>query len=57
LDLSKYAIAKIDPKTNGVVTIVPFPGASSTAYLDGILWIDNVNDTSGGKLHGIQLDR
>jgi DNA-binding beta-propeller fold protein YncE len=55
MDLSKYAIAKINPQNNTVVEIIPFPGASNVLYLDGILWIDNRNDMSGDKLHGVKL--
>jgi len=56
VDLSKYAVAKVDPKTNAIAATFPFPGAVSSAYLNGILWIDNRNDMSGDKLHAIQLE-
>ena len=55
VDLSKYSIAKVDPATNEIVITIPFPGAVSTAYMNGILWVDNRNDMSGDKLHAIQL--
>ena len=55
VDLSKSAIAKINPVTNTVVQIIPFPGACNVEYMDGILWVDNRNDMSGDKLHAIQL--
>jgi YVTN family beta-propeller protein len=34
MDLSKYAIAKIDLQNNSVVAIIPFPGVSNIEYLD-----------------------
>lgn len=55
IDLSKYQIAKIDPASNLVVQVYEFPGASGSAYLDGVLWIVNRNDMSGDKLHGVKL--
>ena len=55
IDRSKYQIAKIDPASNLVVHVYDFPGASGSAYLDGVLWIDNRNDMSGDKLHGVKL--
>jgi hypothetical protein len=56
VDLSKYGIAKVDPKTDEIVATIPFPGAVSSVYLNGILWINSRNVMSGDKLHAIRLD-
>lgn len=55
VDLSKYQLAKVDPQSNQIVKIFDFPGVSGSAFLDGILWINNRNDMSGDKIHAIQL--
>jgi virginiamycin B lyase len=55
VDLSKYQLAKIDPNTDQVAQVFDFPGASSSGFSDGVLWIVNRNDMSGDKLHGVKL--
>jgi streptogramin lyase len=57
IDLSTYKLGKVDTSNNQVLQVFDFPGAGGSAYWDGTLWIDNRNDMSGDKLHGILLAR